>query len=70
MRTNVWEFEMYLPGMMKYTTTIIPKYLVRGTYSQVHIFVFFAVAPDADHLTQTPTLTLTRTLWGDLFSLR
>ena len=36
-------------------------------YSTGHIYMYgdLAVAPDADHPTRTPTLTLTRTLWSD-----
>ena len=45
--------------------TNMPKYLVPGTEHQVHIFRgVAAVATDADRPTRT--LTLTRTLWGDL----
>ena len=38
-------------------------------YSTRYIYIcrgVLAVAPDADHPTQTLTLTLARTLWGDL----
>ena len=51
--------------MYYYYYTEIPctRNMVPGTYEYSF---FLAVAPDADHPTRTRTVTLTRTLWGDL----